>query len=92
MADGDTAEGAEQGGDLHIEDIGEAALKLATLQKHLPTVLQALGAVHDYVNLGVGAGTPDIACRHLDVVHNACGVQLQSVLSDSLCCSLGALI
>lgn len=71
MANGDPAEGAEQGGDLHVEDVDEPPLKLPPLQEHLPAVLQPLGAVHDDVDLGVGASAPDVPCHHLDIVHNA---------------------
>nr|XP_023838831.1 lipoxygenase homology domain-containing protein 1-like [Salvelinus alpinus] len=51
MSDSDPAEWAEQRSNLHVEDIDEPPLECSTLQEHLATVLQALGAVHDDVDL-----------------------------------------
>lgn len=70
MTDGDATERTEQRRDLHVEDVGEAALELPSLQEDLAAVLQAFGAVHDHVDFGVGSGTSDVPRHHLNVVHN----------------------
>ena len=72
MSDGDPAQGADQLSHLHVEDVDEAPLEGPALQEHLATVPQTLGAVHDHVDLRVGARPPHIACHHLDVVHDRC--------------------
>lgn len=71
MADGDPAEGADQLADLHVENVNEAALERAALQEDLAAVLHALGAVHDHVDLGVGARAPHISGHHLHIVNNS---------------------
>lgn len=71
VPDGDPAEGADQITDLHIERVDEAALKRATLQEDLAAVLQTLVAVHDHVDLGVGASTPHVPGHHLHVVYDS---------------------
>lgn len=71
MPNGDSAERAEEGSYLHVEEIRPGTLKFTTFQENLPTVLQAFGAVEDYVDLGVGAGSSDISSHYSHVVHNA---------------------
>lgn len=71
MPDGDPAEGADQIADLHVENVDEAALKRAALQEDFAAVLHTLVAVHDHVDLGVGAGPPHISSHHLHVVDDS---------------------
>lgn len=71
MPDGDPAEGADEITDLHVENVDEAALKGAALQEDSAAVLQTLVAVHDHVDLGVGACTPHISSHHLHVVYDS---------------------
>lgn len=71
MPNGDSAERAEEGSDLHIEEIRPGTLKFPSFQENLPAVLHAFGAVEDYVDLGVGAGSSDVSCHYSHVVHNA---------------------
>lgn len=71
MPDGDPAEGADELADLHIENVNEATLKRAALQEDFAAVLQALGAVHDHVDLRVGARAPHISGHHLHIVNNS---------------------
>ncbi len=71
-ADRDPAERTEQRRDLHVKDVGQAALNFPPLQEDLTAVLQAFGAVHDHVDFGVGTCTSDVPRHHLNVVHDAC--------------------
>lgn len=70
VPDGDSAERAEKSSDLHVKEICPGTLKFTSFQKDLPTVLQAFGAVEDYVDLGVCTGSSDISCHYSNVVHN----------------------
>lgn len=40
--------------------------------------------MHDYVDFGVCACSPDVSCNHLYVVNNACKVGLHAMELDSL--------
>lgn len=74
MPDGDPAEGADELADLNIENVNEATLERTALQEDFATVLQAFGAVHDHVDLGVGACTPHISGHDLYIVNNSYGM------------------
>lgn len=54
---------------------------------YLATVLHALCAVHDNVDIGVGSSTTDVPCHNLNFIHNTCRVQLHARLS--VCLSVG---
>lgn len=71
MPDGDPAERADQFADLHVENVDEGALERTALQEDFAAVLYALGAVHDHVDLRVGACTPHISSHHLDIVYDS---------------------
>lgn len=71
VPDGDPAERADQFTNLHVKNVDETAFKRTTLQEDFATVLQALGAVHDYVDLRVGTCTPHISSHHLDIVYDS---------------------
>lgn len=51
VPDGDPAERADQFANLHVKNVDETTLESTTLQEDFATVLQALGAVHDHVDL-----------------------------------------
>lgn len=57
---------------------------------YLAAVLHPLGAVHYYVDFGVGSSTSDVACHNLNFVHNACRIVTRPV--NSLSASNGSLL
>lgn len=71
MPDGDPAEGADEFADLHVENVNEATLERTALQEDFAAVLQAFGAVHDHVDLGVRACAPYISSHDLYIVNNS---------------------
>lgn len=74
MPDGDPAEGADELADLDVENVNEATLERPALQEDFATVLQTFRAVHDHVDLGVGACAPHISSHDLYVVNNSYGM------------------
>lgn len=40
--------------------------------------------MHNYVDFGVCACSPDVSCNHLDIVNNACKIELHAMELDSL--------
>lgn len=71
VSDGDPAEWADQFKNLHIENVNETTLESTALQEDFAAVFYALGAMHNYVDLWVGARTPHISSHHLYVVYNS---------------------
>lgn len=51
MPDCDPAKGADELTDLHVENVDQTTLKSSSFQENLAAVFDALGSVHDHVDL-----------------------------------------
>lgn len=71
VPDGDSAEWADQFANLHVENVDETTLESTTLQEDFATVLHTFGAMHDHVDLRVGACTSHISSHHLYIVYDS---------------------
>lgn len=71
MPDCDPAKGADELTDLHVENVDQTTLKSSSFQENLAAVFDALGSVHDHVDLWVGSCTSDVSSHHLHIVHNS---------------------
>lgn len=58
MPNGDPAKGAEEDGQLDVEDVCAGTVKHTTLQEDFSTVLIPFGPVHDQIDFGFGPSPP----------------------------------